>query len=163
MGISIGIKWLTAKDGSFAIKIFVSGRLAGKSLDDYMTITTNKGEVKIPTVIKVQNAEISVCCECGKHTEDLIPLREAGLFIRVKSSLPANRQFVCRKCWEREIGAANIHKEPPLLSWCPVHADVVRKKSLFFNKYTQKYECFYGKETYPCPDKRVTDYNNTHP
>lgn len=53
-------------------------------------------------------------------------------------------------------------KEPPQLSWCPTHGDVVGKKCLFFNTSTRQYECFYGKEIYPYLDKRVTEYNNKH-
>jgi hypothetical protein len=56
---------------------------------------------------------------------------------------------------------ARWEKEPPLLSWCPIHGDTLGKKSLFYNKYTKKYECLYGKEEYPYPDKRVTEYNKT--
>lgn len=57
---------------------------------------------------------------------------------------------------------ARWEEERPLLSWCPIHGNKIGKKSLFYNKYTQKYECFYGKEEFPYPDKRVTEYNETH-
>lgn len=52
--------------------------------------------------------------------------------------------------------------EPPLLSWCPDCAERIKKKSLFYNRYTQKYECFNCKHIFLYPDKRVSQYNDTH-
>jgi len=55
-------------------------------------------------------------------------------------------------------------EEPPLLSWCPDCGPAhMHKKSLFYNKYTKRYECFRCKHEFPYPDKRVTQYNDTHP
>jgi len=58
---------------------------------------------------------------------------------------------------------ARWEKEPDLLSWCPncgpAHPN---KKSLFFNKYGKRYECFRCKHEFPYPDKRVDDYNKNH-
>ena len=53
---------------------------------------------------------------------------------------------------------------PPLLSWCPLCGDKVKKKSLFFNKDAQKYECLNlaCKHEFSYPDKHVSDFNNTH-
>jgi len=54
--------------------------------------------------------------------------------------------------------------EPPLLSWCPYCGPAhMHKKSLFYNKYAKRYECFRCKHEFPYPDKRVTQYNDTHP
>ncbi len=53
---------------------------------------------------------------------------------------------------------------PPLLSWCPICGDKIKKKSLFFNNTTRKYECLNleCKHEFPYPDKRVNQYNDTH-
>lgn len=52
--------------------------------------------------------------------------------------------------------------EPPLLSWCPICADQLRKKSLFYNKYARRYECFHCKHEFPYNDKSVRAYNEIH-
>jgi len=59
---------------------------------------------------------------------------------------------------------AQWEAEPPLLSWCPLCGDKVKKKSLFFNKGARKYECLNleCKREFPYPDKRVSEYNSTH-
>lgn len=59
---------------------------------------------------------------------------------------------------------AQWEAEPQLLSWCPDCGDKIKKKSLFFNKGVPKYECLNlaCKHEFPYPDKRVSDYNNTH-
>ena len=51
---------------------------------------------------------------------------------------------------------------PPLLSWCPRCADKIKKKSLFYNRYTREYECFHCKHKFPYPDERVSLYNSSH-
>ncbi|OGO20908.1 MAG: hypothetical protein A2144_04425 [Chloroflexi bacterium RBG_16_50_9] len=63
VGISVAIKWLTAKDGGTLIKFIISGRLPGVSLNDYITITTNRGELKIPLAIKVEKTEVIITKE----------------------------------------------------------------------------------------------------
>jgi hypothetical protein len=59
--------------------------------------------------------------------------------------------------------AAHWAAEPPLLSWCPVCGpENINKKSLFYNKYDKRYECFRCKHEFPYSDKQVSEYNKTH-
>jgi len=51
---------------------------------------------------------------------------------------------------------------PPLLSWCPICADKIKKKSLFYNRYVREYECFHCKHKFPYPDESVSLYNSSH-
>lgn len=59
---------------------------------------------------------------------------------------------------------AQWEKGPPRLSWCPICGDKIRKKSLFFNNVTLKYECLNleCKREFPYPDKQVDNYNKNH-
>ena len=58
---------------------------------------------------------------------------------------------------------AQWEAEPTLLSWCPDCGPAhINKKSLFYNKYAKRYECFRCKHEFPYPDKRVSQYNDTH-
>ena len=59
---------------------------------------------------------------------------------------------------------ARWEKGPPLLSWCPICGDKIRKKSLFFNNSERKYECLNleCKREFPYPDKQVDNYNKNH-
>lgn len=83
----------------------------------------------------------------------------AGEFLKDEIVLRCNRgdlRVPVSARWEK------APEEPPTLSWCPECAHKVKKKSLFYNKYTQRYECFYCKHEFPYPDKRVSEYNNAH-
>ena len=62
--------------------------------------------------------KVNLCCECGKHADNLIPLSELGREVKIKVSLPANRQFVCQECWEHIKKAAYEPKKPPPNSFC---------------------------------------------
>jgi len=64
----------------------------------------------------------------------------------------------------RATVTARWENEPPLLSWCPVCGDKIKKKSLFFNKTTHSYECLNlgCKHGFPYSDKSVKQYNDSH-
>ena len=51
--------------------------------------------------------------------------------------------------WEK------VETEPPLLSYCPLCRDEIKKKSLFWNRYARRYECFYCKAEGPSLDKLI--------
>jgi hypothetical protein len=166
IGIFITIRWLIAKDGSTLVRISVFGNLAGKSLDDYIKVVTNNGALLvIPIAVKIDKLELDLCCQCSRHFDNLISLSSLGdeLKIHIKGPSENNRKFICQKCLDLLKEIETRPKEPPLLSWCPVHGDIIKKKSLFYNKYNGKYECFYGKEDYLFPDKQVDEYNHKHP
>lgn len=83
----------------------------------------------------------------------------AGEFFKDEIVLRCNRgnlRVPVSARWEK------APEEPLTLSWCPDCAHKVKKKSLFYNKYTQRYECFYCKHEFPYPDKRVSEYNDAH-
>jgi hypothetical protein len=153
---------IRSSDGSNLIKITVIGTKAGESFTDYVFIRSDKGDLRVPVTISVQQTPMNECCECAKHSNDLIPV--SRLYdIRLKISLPAYRQYICRQCWEQKTDTPTFIKEPPLLSWCPDCGEKIKKKSLFYNHYEKRYECFYCKHMFQYPDKRVAKYNeNRH-
>jgi len=51
--------------------------------------------------------------------------------------------------WEK------VETERPLLSYCPLCRDEIKKKSLFWNRYARRYECFYCKAEGPSLDKLI--------
>jgi hypothetical protein len=167
IGISMAIRWLVAKDGSTLIRTSVIGSLDGKSLDDYIKVVTNNGAlIIVPIAVKIDKLELARCCQCGKHSDNLISLNSIGneLKIRIKGPLVENRQFICPTCLDQMKETAIRPKEPPLLSWCPdCGPDHPDKKSLFYNKYAKRYECFRCKHEFSHPNKRVDDYNDRHP
>lgn len=120
----------------------VSGGLVGATVSsDYLKLTLLKKDSGI-TLVKVILSSGSQ----GETLQDNIMLQ--GEINELKVLVTAR--------WDK------VADEPPLLSWCPICAEKVKKKSLFYNRFAQKYECFHCKHEFPYPDERVSLYNDSH-
>ena len=60
--------------------------------------------------------------------------------------------------WEKPV-----EKEPPFRSRCPICDPKVHRKTLFYAKGQRRYRCSQCEREFPYPDKRISEYNNTHP
>jgi hypothetical protein len=60
--------------------------------------------------------------------------------------------------WEKQD-----EKEPPFRSRCPICDPKVHRKTLFYAKVQRRYRCSQCEREFPYPDKRISEYNNTHP
>ena len=125
------------------------------------TITVSGGIVDERKVKSNRRLKVSVFQKSSGPTLVKIQISpgNAGELFEDELFLPCNKgdlRIPISARWEKSP------EEPSLLSWCPLCAQKVKKKSLFFNRYTKQYECFYCKHIFPYPDKGVDDYNNTH-
>lgn len=125
-GKHLDIHIYPGKNGSTLIKVKASGGSAGESLQDYIIIKGDKGELKVPVNVQWE-----------KSTEK--PIMRA-----IEKSIP-------------------VENEPPFLSWCPICAPKIHRKTLLYSKAQRKFRCSQCEHEFPYPDKRVSDYNNSHP
>jgi len=120
----------------------VSGGLVRATVSsDYLKLTLLKKDSGI-TLVKVMLSSGSK----GETLQDNIILQGEINELRV----------LVTARWEK------VADESPLLSWCPLCAEKIKKKSLFYNRFARKYECFYCKQEFPYPDKRISLYNDSH-
>ncbi len=133
--------------------------------------TLKIGEIAEPRTLTVSGERVIRALSGPRIKVTLLDSGHAKTLVRIQLAKGASGEIIRDEITLqsstselRVLVTAQWEAEPPLLSWCPLCGDKIKKKSLFFNNAARKYECLNleCKHEFPYPDKRVSEFNNTH-
>ncbi len=123
-----------------------------------VSVKKNSNRIRVMLIDQGNNiismkVELSAGSEGERYDDKLILCTSSG-----DVPLPIRARWLSTK--PSEPRAPDVRWDGiPLLSWCPVCAKKVGKKSLFYNKYSKEYECFSCKRIFPRNDSSVAASN----